>query len=869
MPTIEDVLDLSEEVKNRHVKGNIELYKLISSGDEFEKNSEAIFNCTYPTGPIRSIVEFITRKMDPEQKADVRSAFAITGTYGTGKSHILATIYHLFNDPTRARAWLEKNDMIQEMLPTFPRTVVMPMLNLKREDGSKYEFLWQPLYEQFGREDLLNEIGDFPTVDDITTLVGDGTAVILVDEIEKWYGSIPENQESRRTANLVFLQNLMDAANNKDVKLFLFISLLLENDDVMAIISRTKPIKFDLTSNDEDRINIILHRLIARRRDTAAIETIAKQYAGVYKRSDDINIPYKELQDTIADQYPFHPEVLKVLSERFHAAKDYQNTRGLLNMLAEVLYARKDQVDLILMSDVDVELKLDDPHFELKDDLVWIDDTLVENCLNDIQRLRGQKYAKEVLNTILMYSLTKMGKSGANKTGLLLGILRQGISSNDVMMNFTGHIFKKAWYLHKLNGEYAIEEDPNPYAVIEAGAEDISKDNAIQRMERILLEDVFKGPEIYILDPVKGSAEIPDSRNFKIAISMDGNDISFERFKPVLDGRTYQNTIVVVVPKKGTAMRSAGLIEMARRLCAGEKISSEERDLPDGFSEIVSDERKSLNERLQEKYGRVLKFVGDDTFPKSISKATRTEIINAVKPDIDNVKSAIMQITENVGDRGIRIDLLQDDLYIKREYPTITDPGMIAIALEELCKDKEIKLTSQSGFDYYGEKTVTIADSMFAYHKDFVSEPSESEPPFSDSSRTRVGVKDKGGVVKPPTSGKKPFVEIVETAKTVTVPPMRPISATAKPELIDKIDREINSGDILKEIDLSISGRLELEDLDNLGLPMIKVLEEGSTHLTRIILRTDVDKNGFTSFLRELKTPKIATFEVQMKVVRG
>jgi len=132
MPTIEDVLDLSEEVKNRHVKGNIELYKLISSGDEFEKNSEAIFNCTYPTGPIRSIVEFITRKMDPEQKADVRSAFAITGTYGTGKSHILATIYHLFNGLTRARTWLEKNDMIQEMLPTFPRTVVLPMLNLKR-----------------------------------------------------------------------------------------------------------------------------------------------------------------------------------------------------------------------------------------------------------------------------------------------------------------------------------------------------------------------------------------------------------------------------------------------------------------------------------------------------------------------------------------------------------------------------------------------------------------------------------------------------------------------------------------------------------------------------------------------------------------
>jgi hypothetical protein len=404
-------------------------------------------------------------------------------------------------------------------------------------------------------------------------------------------------------------------------------------------------------------------------------------------------------------------------------------------------------------------------------------------------------------------------------------------------------------------------EEPNPYAVLEAGAEDMSRDDAILRMERMLIEDIFKGPDVYIWDSISGQTQIQDNHNFRIAISLDGNDISFERFKPDLAGTKYQNTLVIVVPKKGTTAKSTGLIEMAKRLCAGEKIWSEEKDLPGEFNEIVRDERTSLNERLQEKYGRVLKFVGDATFPKAISKATREDVINAVKPDVDNVKSTILQIAQNTGEKGIRIDLLNDDFYVKRENPTITDPGIITTALKELCKDKEIKLTSQSGVDYFGDRNVTIADSMFVYHKDFVKEPPSPEPGlWMPPAEPPVGVEAGKGVEAP---------QPVEPVKTVSVPPMGAISATAKPELIDKIDREINTEDILKEVDLRISGGLESDDLDNLGLPRIKVIETGSMHSIRLILKTEMDKRELVAFLRSLKTPKRATFEIQMEIVRG
>lgn len=65
MTKISDVLDVSEEVLNRHVKGFIELYKVMGEGDEFEKNSKAVLNSTYPTATICRIIDFVSRKIDP------------------------------------------------------------------------------------------------------------------------------------------------------------------------------------------------------------------------------------------------------------------------------------------------------------------------------------------------------------------------------------------------------------------------------------------------------------------------------------------------------------------------------------------------------------------------------------------------------------------------------------------------------------------------------------------------------------------------------------------------------------------------------------------------------------------------------------
>ena len=142
MPSISDVLIVSDEVANRSIKGYINLDNLIDEKDQFEKDSSAILDLTYPSKPLKNALEFISRKADTGQKADNRGAFLISGTYGTGKSHLLTAVYHILSNPQLAKLWFESNDIPYQKLPLVPRSqiVVMPMLNLPDFDGKRANF---------------------------------------------------------------------------------------------------------------------------------------------------------------------------------------------------------------------------------------------------------------------------------------------------------------------------------------------------------------------------------------------------------------------------------------------------------------------------------------------------------------------------------------------------------------------------------------------------------------------------------------------------------------------------------------------------------------------------------------------------------
>jgi predicted AAA+ superfamily ATPase len=56
--------------------------------------------------------------------------------------------------------------------------------------------------------------------------------------------------------------------------------------------------------------------------------------------------------------YPFHPEVIDILYEKWGTFSSFQRTRGVLRLLANViedLYNKEKNIDMILPSDIGLE----------------------------------------------------------------------------------------------------------------------------------------------------------------------------------------------------------------------------------------------------------------------------------------------------------------------------------------------------------------------------------------------------------------------------------------------------------------------------------------------------------------------------------
>ena len=84
-------------------------------------------------------------------------------TYGAGK-HMDYYFIPSFKGTQNCKSWLQ-NWKIDIALPSTTKTCI---LSTRRYD---VDFLWEPIFSNLGREDVLSKIKRFPTVDQIENVV--------------------------------------------------------------------------------------------------------------------------------------------------------------------------------------------------------------------------------------------------------------------------------------------------------------------------------------------------------------------------------------------------------------------------------------------------------------------------------------------------------------------------------------------------------------------------------------------------------------------------------------------------------------------------------------------------------------------------
>jgi len=416
MTTISEIAMLSEEAQKGDIFGIVKLYNIANPAKP-EASSDRILSITYPSHPLSQALKAIAERLSGKR---AQGTFIFAGGYGTGKSHCLLTLYHLFAAPQVAQAWLNRWS-IKVILPQVAPIVLQLM---EGEEGNP-EFLWDPIFKRLGKVSLLSQIRDYPTISQFKEMIGKEPTVVILDELESWYEAIAD--PVRKARNLNFLQVLSEVSSDSERSLILLASLYGRNEEILGRLGREQIFIQDLGAS-EDKAEVIRFRLfqsIDQAKAKRAVESYVKCYTVLKGSLGTVVESIDEYRSRMLRYYPLHPELLEVLFQSFSASRNYQNTRGILYLLSSVVRDSYAERDILLSSDVNPENE------EVQDDLFKLEPRLVERCLEDIRRTKDEKLARGILSTILLRSFVA-GQPGANEGQIVLGNLTPSRDINEI-----------------------------------------------------------------------------------------------------------------------------------------------------------------------------------------------------------------------------------------------------------------------------------------------------------------------------------------------------------------------------------------------------------------------------------------------------
>ncbi len=681
MYKIKDILKPREEVLQGAFQGVIQTHKVDTNENRLENNPEEFLQITYPSSALKRTLERIEEKLLSKSN---QGAFLLVGPYGTGKSHTLITLYHLFNNPLLAKKWGQRWKIDFE-LPKNSKSIIIST----RRYAEKY--IWKPIFNLLGKEDLLKSIKMFPTIDQIEELIGNEVVAIFIDEIENWYGSFdPKTQAHLIERNETFLEHLFEVANDPKKNLFIFITFLEEKEGLKKIFNRTKPIRIDVSAI-EDREKVILHRLFEdiNSVNKEKIENIVTKYIESYTYPIKIEDPL-QYKHRMIRTYPFHPLLLDTLIQIYEAATERQDIRGMLNVLADAVkdtYAKK---DLILLADID------------ENAFRGIDLHLVEKYSFDFQRVKNIGYAKEILKTILIFTLNEK-THGATESDILLSIFSptQGHTLNSILVDLE-NIYGKLHYLHRENEIYLFKHEINLYALLEREKNKISDDEIKRKIAEIVKRDIFDNRAF-----IYGFDEIPDDNKVKIVVLLESwgvNDQLKNKLNEFYKGRTWQNTYILILPEVKNVI-SFEILEKAKRLIAAEVLKNQVKDKEEKLAKLIQEEKKAIAEKIKSCYGYFIKWVernGELTYRLINVSADITSIREKTGSDVSLCADFIIEQLKDKPN-GLKIEDIINDFKKFRRYPFILSEDIVYRAIRNLHKDKRIIVQGERAKWYIDE----------------------------------------------------------------------------------------------------------------------------------------------------------------------
>jgi hypothetical protein len=325
------------------------------------QDPKRFFERTYLTQNLLALTSEVVRRLSGE-KTETSPVFNLSTQFGGGKTHALACLYHLAQLGPDSNGFMGVRTILEKAhVASIPASAVAVFVGTEFDsiagrggsDGTPLRKTpWGEVAFQLGGNEGFaivaqhDQEGVAPGGDVITKMLPkDKPCVVLLDELMN-YVSRERGRKSNLGSQLYnFVQNLSEAARSND-RMVLVASIpaseLEMSAEDHADFERFKKLldrlgKAIVMSSEGETSEIIRRRLF----EWSGVPTDARPTLNEYsdflldhKSMIPDWFPVETAREHFAASYPFHPMVLSVFERKWRSLPRFQQTRGVLRLLA-------------------------------------------------------------------------------------------------------------------------------------------------------------------------------------------------------------------------------------------------------------------------------------------------------------------------------------------------------------------------------------------------------------------------------------------------------------------------------------------------------------------------------------------------------
>src|ERR1017187_8132312 len=328
-------------------------------------DAKAFYERTFITEGMGRLLTQVSQRLNGKGGEPV---IQLQTAFGGGKTHTLLAVYHLasrgcpLGELVGIPALLDHAgllDVPQAQIAVLDGTAHAPGQPWKHGNQT-IRTLWGELAWQLGQAEGFALVGESdangtsPGKDVLCTLLARyAPSVVLLDELVVYIRQFVESQPlsgGTYDSNLSFIQSLTEAA--KLVPNAVVLASLPESDSqaggprgvaalkaLEAVFNRVQALW--KTVAPEEAFEIVRRRLFEKIRDAKARDQVCRAFADAYV-AEGSKVPQETQEsryfDRMMQSYPIHPEVFAQLYEEWTTIDGFQRTRGVLKLMAKVIY---------------------------------------------------------------------------------------------------------------------------------------------------------------------------------------------------------------------------------------------------------------------------------------------------------------------------------------------------------------------------------------------------------------------------------------------------------------------------------------------------------------------------------------------------